>query len=115
MAEAGEARAQRAADAGKRGRAHPGHGVRHLDHHAVRLLEPIDEVRLERAAPGEDLLTEEARDRDRRVQAEVPAERGVTDAAPAQHPRGVDRPRGDDHYRRADLEPSLHGFRLGGE
>src|SRR5262249_16045245 len=63
MAEAGEARTQRAADAGERSRAHPGHGIRHLDHHAVRLLQAIDEVRLERAAPGADLVVEEAGDR----------------------------------------------------
>src|SRR5206468_4124235 len=86
-----------------------------LDHHAVRLLQAIDEVRLERAAPGADLVVEEAGDRDRGVEAEVPAERGMTYAAPAEDSRRVDRARGDDDHGRADREPSLHGVRVGRE
>src|SRR5207249_12031477 len=40
------------------------HRIRHLDHDAVRVLEPVDDVGLERPAPGEELLREVAGDAD---------------------------------------------------
>ena len=104
--EASEPRLDRGPDAGKRRRADARHGVRHLDHHAVRLLEVIDEVGLERAPPGAHLLAEVAGHGDGGMDAQVPPEGPVPDAAARQDARGVHRTGGDDDERRAHAQPA---------
>src|SRR5437762_10886697 len=83
--------------------------VRHLDHDAVRVLEPVDEVGLERPAPGEELLREVAGDAGGGMNAKVAAERGMAHAAPGEEPRRVDRARGDHDQRGANPDPAVRG------
>src|SRR6266849_6743943 len=46
------------ADHGQRRGAHARHGGRDLDHDTLRVVQPVDEVGLERPAPGAELLLE---------------------------------------------------------
>src|SRR5689334_7582666 len=89
--EASEAVLQRATDPWKRRGADAGDGVRHLDHDTVRRLQDVDQIGLEGAAPREDGPAEVGGDADGGMDAQVPAEGGVTDAAPREGPGRVDR------------------------
>src|SRR3989454_12661994 len=115
MPEAREAVLERHAYTRERRGAHPGHRVRHLDHDAVRVLEPVDEVGLERPAPGTELLLEVAGDADGGVEAEVAAEGGMAHAAPGEEPWGVDRAGGGHDQPRVHAEPAVHDIAVAGE
>ena len=106
MRETREPGLDRRPHAGQCRRADARDGIRYLDHHAVRLLEVVDEVGLERAPPGTDLLAEVARDTDGRMDAQVPPEGSVPEAAPPEHARRVHRTGGDHDERRAHAEPA---------